>query len=286
MKPFNTVPGHSSKGTRPRFNRAKLKNTVAISEDEAMYCNLDFGGARNISMRKSSGASWKTGVVHLSYTHVDRWFQSHVGQNVDKVFAEFVAALKMTSGIHRKTAKEYFEDHVWVPEVETQGKFGRTTDDWFRFTVDDQNRLILNPNFKTYKQYRRERTKKYSPEQVQKNQKVLESVKARLASDGESVGPIGLGPLWIVDENGQEKLEPVYLVRTAAYTGASLYQRYGSTDMPISKISARKIEDIREQFKPVSVITGETNAPTCWDVPMYSMRFWDVHKSFTFLVRK
>lgn len=80
---------------------------------------------------------------HASRNHICRFLHSHLGENVDKVYSEYINRIKKVSSKYNILAEADYnwKDSIFIPGETKEDEIG-----WCPFTIDSEKRIILNPD--------------------------------------------------------------------------------------------------------------------------------------------
>lgn len=293
MKKFSIDSGRRSRPTShgKGYPRHLLKQ-IALDEDSASFEGYSSPVREKDFVRRDR--SWIKERSQVSWNHIDRWLSDRVGQDVDKLYSEFLETWKL-SKVPQGPWSLNNPRATWECFVfEKDFSWDRNS---FKYLVDSQNRLIRNPDYKTYKQRNRENQKTYPLSAVIHNKAVLEELEKTLKkSTGSSIGPIGIPTyLWIKHPEKPGKLikAPVQLIRSSVFNpGVELrdYWTMTSEQLVLPKIPNSRIEELQNEYKAVAVVTDVHIAKSRFSVEVRSSqvlnRIYREEKTWTFVVSK
>lgn len=291
MKKFSIDSGRRSRPTShgKGYPRHLLKQ-VALDEDSAIFEGYSSPVREKDFVRHDR--SWTKKRSQVSWNHIDRWLSDRVGQDADKLYSEFLETWKLSKVPQGRWSLNNPRSTWECFVFEKDSSWDRNS---FKYLVDSQNRLIRNPDYKTYKQRNRENRKTYPLPVVVHNKAVLEELgKTLKKSTGSSVGPIGISTyLWIEHPEKPGKLvkAPVHLVRSSVFKPeVRPWNYYISEQLILPKISASRIEEIQNEYKAVTVIMDVHKAQKYFEVELrsdhYFNRIYQTVKTWTFVVSR
>ena len=251
MKEFEIVSGKSYKpSTKGKGFPRHLYKTVALDEDEAV-CTVRSMSKSHEGDQYSYRNSW------LNDNHIRGWLRKRVGKDADKVFSEFKEAFGSKG---KYSPLEYFRDFVDYDNGQSTRPHLYTH--WKpQYTVDSQNRIQKNPEYKTYRQLT---APEYDAIYVEENKLALEAMKERIQKSNsyKLFGPVKIPKqLWIVHpKTGQPVKAPVHIVRYGIFS--EVRSPYNNPLVPYDKPKQSQIQWIQDNFIPVSVIDNAKVAST------------------------